>query len=250
MRSLLVLLALSIASIPALASAAFGISSSSGLNYIDNTGGAITDFSEGALEDPGNLAFLINEGVATTEGFGVDHNGAPGTYTTFSQLSSKTLDAGQYASYLVHFDPFGQPDRHVKTFGQVTFDEQTRIVGLALLPGADVGIGSSPNTLAATDAIFGPDYTYYTSFAFRGLELGNSTNPDGFRISSDGRTFSFDTETLGFSAARMGIDEVRLILQAVPEVSSIVAWSMVAGLALVVWCVHSKRTRRVAVVED
>lgn len=248
MRNLYVVLAFFVASFPAIASAAFGVSASSGMNLIDNTGGAYTDFSEGALEDPVNdLAFLVEEGVATTGAFGVDHDGTAGTYSTFAQLSPTTLGSGLYGSYLVHFDPAGQPIHHVHAAGQVTFDEDTKIVGLALLPGADAGPGSSPNTLAATDAIFGPNYTYYDTFAFRGLELGNSTNPDGFSISADGRTFSFDTGTLGLNAMGMGIDEVRLILQAVPEVSSIVAWSVLAGLALVVWRVRSRRKGCLAV---
>jgi len=239
MRKMFTVLALVVASAPALASAEFNISSMTGVNYIDNTDGAITDFDQGELES--NSAYVIKEGVGSHGSFYVDHDGTPGTYSDFTELSSTTLGPGVYGSYLVHFDPIGQPSTSVHAEGSVTFDINTRIVGLAILPGAMSGVGSFPNTLKETDAIFGPGYDYYDTNTWRGLELGGVKIPDGFSISADGRTFSFDSETLGLNAKGLGIDEVRLILQAVPEVSSIVAWSMVAGLGLFAWRFNNRR---------
>jgi len=241
MRKTCFLLALSLASFPVVASAAFGLASSSGVAYVDNTGGAITDFSEGALEDTDDIPFLVFEGTETTS-LDVDHNGTPGTYSAFSQLTPATLDVDNYASYLLHFDPLGQPVDHVNATGFVEFNDQTRIVGVVLLPASDTGPESTTNSLGATDAIFGPGFTYYDTYTYRGLELGNSSSPDAFSIASDGRTFSFDLNAMG-----SGIDEVRLILQAVPEMSSIVTWSMIAGLGLVVTRVRSKKKRQMAV---
>ncbi|TWU11811.1 hypothetical protein CA54_06220 [Symmachiella macrocystis] len=238
MRKTCFLLALSLASFPVVASAAFGLASSSGVAYVDNTGGAITDFDEGALEDTENVPFLVFEGVEEAS-FDVDHDGTPGTFSTFSQLAPATLELDNYASYLLHFDPLGQPVDHVNATGFVEFNDQTRIVGVVLLPGADTGPESTTDSLGATDAIYGPGYTYYDTYTYRGLELGNSSSPDGFSIASDGRTFSFDLNAMG-----AGIDEVRLILQAVPEMSSIVTWSMIAGLGLVVTRARSKKKRR------
>ncbi|QDU55067.1 hypothetical protein Pan181_12530 [Aeoliella mucimassa] len=133
---------------------------------------------------------------------------------------------------MIHFDPNGQPSATAVTAGSVTFDSYTKIVGVVVQPGAS---STSIETLDDTDDVFGnPATDYYDESDWRGLELSGASNGDGFTISADGRTFSFDSG-VDFNANGIGIDEVRLILQAVPEATTILSWTALAGIGCVLY---------------
>src|SRR5690606_4460745 len=137
-----------------------------------------------------------------------------------------------YQSYMIHFDPLASGGSGVN--GSVTFDNNYKIVGVVLRPGNSSGTGSAPDRLMQTDLVFNvPGTLYNHGDVWRGLEMGTATDRDRFTISDNGRTFSFFAGDQLY--ATTGLDQVRLIVQAVPEFTTILSWAMLAVIGCVVY---------------
>lgn len=193
---------------------------------------APTDAKSGQLQADNEAKIWFEGKVTTVAPFTVDHNGSDGHYTSFASLTETTLVPGTYESYMIHFDPITSGGSGVN--GSVTFDSNYKIVGVVLRPGASSGTGSTPDRLMVTDAVFNVPGTLYNSGdVWRGLEMGTEPDRDRFTISDNGRTFSFFTTDQLY--ATTGVDQVRLIVQAVPEFTTVLSWAMLAGIGCVVF---------------
>jgi hypothetical protein len=133
---------------------------------------------------------------------------APGTSNTGNSYnpSPGTVAAGTLTDiWFFHSDPPGSvPTNYV---GTATFDSPI------------LGILDTLSTLNATDATLGhPGTAYPTGLPNRALEA-----PDTFTLSADDRTISFSFHTSG------AVDEIRVLVAAVPEPSTMLTSAACAG---------------------
>ena len=159
---------------------------------------------EGYLES-NNTIFLFPEFQAITPAasFSVDIS-EPGLYTSPEAVTPATFPASApVSSYYINFDPVGST-LVLGLNGSVTFDED--ILGIVLL----AGLGGTPNSFVASDAIFGlPATAYASGDSLHGIELSVQSYRDAISLSSDRRTMTIDR--LGTDAAA---DQLRIITAA------------------------------------
>lgn len=123
---------------------------------------------------------------------------SPGVYDAYADFVDQDLVVnGPIRSYLIHFDPVGQPS--IRLNGSVTFAEPIlAVIGRSL-------------TMAQTDATLGAPGTLYPTPRFnRELEYRTRGSYDFFRLEDDGHTLW--TQLL----VGTDVDQIRVIT-AVPE---------------------------------
>ncbi len=139
-------------------------------------------------------------------GFGADHDGSTGTFTTTGSLTAGTIAAGtRVSSYYVHFDQANTTGSTVLSNAAqqfITFDQQ--ILGIELLTGTFNG--------GAGDTAFSPAGLTYGTLQARGLELGGGGNGDRFAIASGGGSWTLTLTRL--RVVNGGVDSIRIITAA------------------------------------
>ena len=135
----------------------------------------------------------------------------PGTYGSHNASNSLVIPTGTpIQSYFVHFDSVGMPNQHIYYTCTITF--ANNILGVIYME----------NELNASDAPLGaPGTTYATNEVWRGLE---DNNIDLITISNDLKTVTINSRLLNH------LDQIRIVTEAVPEPSSLLA--LAAGLPL------------------
>lgn len=182
--------------------------------------------SSGDLEgaDQTETVFAFAEGDHTlTQDLAVDVKD-PGIFDEINPPIGGSISSGtQITSFLVHFDPVGEPDRNgerVQT-GLVKLVADQPILGLII----------SDEAMDNTDGMLGADVTTYpTGTDFRGIEL--SGGQDLIVFSEDRKELFFNLD-----AVEAGIDHFRVIMpqggsvQLVPEPAAAVPFAL-GALAL------------------
>lgn len=178
-------------------------------NIVNVTGDVVlatppTDISEGNWESDTQIrAFAEQQNVTLQQGLTVDISQPGESDATNPNLSTATIPAGTVVdSYLVHFDPVGQPTSRVSLSGSLTFDEP--ILGV-------IALGDS---LDDSDAAVGlPSVTTYSSGPGRGLEFVQEDDNDSLTLGA--YQSGLQTVTCGLRSTT-SVDEFRVIT-AVPE---------------------------------
>jgi cysteine-rich repeat protein len=147
---------------------------------------------EGAAE--GAVAWLFLEGSRTVGPDVTSDLREPGSYDSEAALQPAPMVADEAAlTYLLHFDPVGQPEIEATVSGSVTF------------PGQILGVMVTSGRLFASDG-FGSPTTLYPAAedTTRGAELGS----DSLWVSRDRRSviFSFVNQ--------VNIDQIRFVTRA------------------------------------
>jgi len=178
---------------------------------------APASLSEGRLELPDRMAavFVERQNVVLPEDVFVNLT-STGMVLGSGHFSNAWIPAGTTVdSYLLHFDPIGQPQADVTTWGSLSFDNQ--VLGIVL---------TSP-ALDLSDAILGHPHTAYPTGVFgRSFDWGLE---DVVELSHDRKTVT------ALMRARPGYDHIRIIT-AVPEPSTLILLTAALGaLGLIVY---------------
>jgi len=164
----------------------------------------------GALEnDVYGVVFQEQSNLVLSAPLTVNAQG-PGTYDINNASSSLVVPTGTpIQSYFVHFDSVGMPNQYISYTCTITF--ATNILGVIYID----------NQLNASDAPLGVSgTTYATNEVWRGFE----GNFDSITISNDLKTVTINSRLLNH------LDQIRIVTEAVPEPSSLLA--LAAGLPL------------------
>jgi hypothetical protein len=164
-----------------------------------------TSVEEGALEDSGTaVIFAERQRFLLASDLSVDATN-PGAEVNASGIGGDPglISAGTLVdSYLVHFDPVGQPtDLNVTAAWSVGFESTNRILGLIY----------SDALLDASDFLGAPGTAYPTGLEFRGTTGSSEGN--------DSLLWSQFTAMSGLQSVTVAVDQVRVIVAASEPVS-------------------------------
>ncbi|QDU55066.1 hypothetical protein [Aeoliella mucimassa] len=218
---------------PAPVFAAFGITSTTNATVID----APASVAPGALKTSTPVVFQeVSNGVLSYD-LATNHDGssvvaAPtiinsgGSLIANPALVPSVIESGTaFNSYMVHFDPTCYP------FYVCTIEFETDIIGVQLFSDG-LGLASIDGTLEEGDAAvteLGSTTEYPTGVSERGVEA------DLFMIATEGNKLLL---------AGIGFDQIRVFTagydavigpQGVPELTTVVGWTILAGLGLVAY---------------
>ncbi|QDU55069.1 hypothetical protein [Aeoliella mucimassa] len=168
-----------------------------------------------AFDTDGDNILIWSEGtINITSAVTVNHDGSEATMQGItpngvaSSNNVPTSVSGEYQSYMIHFD---NPGTQVSKYASITFD--TPILGIAF---------ENP-ALLATDA-YVPGTTYWSSND-RGIESN-----DIIQVTNGGYTLVLDM----LNVNGIALDDIR-VLTAVPEMTTILSWSALAGIGCVLY---------------
>jgi hypothetical protein len=178
--------------------------------FMENAHAATTEIEPpdsvvpGQLETDGVTYWFLEKQTTLVADLSVDIT-SEGGYTVGTGLTSGTIGSGTPVnSYLLHFDPAGEPANPKSSGGTIVF------------PYPILGIIVSDALLSNTDSILGhPDTAYPTDQKWRGLEFGTGSIPDSLYFNGAKEI------TQIFFASNAGVDQVRVIT-GVPIPASII----------------------------
>jgi len=138
---------------------------------------------------------------------------SPGEYTQGSVLSNGAIAAGATVnSYLLHFDPVGQPSAPAYASGTFRF------------PQPIAGINVLDASLDDTDLFGAPGTNYPTAVEFRGLEFGTGSVADLLDF------FGLRDIKLDLAASGVGVDQVRVFTKAPIPTTALLLGCGIVGL--------------------
>lgn len=241
-RSLFVALSITLLiALPATAGVSIpGVNSVMGVETVVAPGSVIPGAAEGA--DPILFAEVIGGTIGTAGGLRVDHDGTDVVASpTISGnvvhpgLAPTTLSQGSlYNSYLLHFDPAGDPTFPPANYVSV-IEFSSEVIGVQLFSESfdlDKPAGTSyTGTLEGGDVEVGTGITYPAD-ASRGVE------EDTFILAIDGKKVMIAGSAFGAE-----IDQIRIFTLGshTPEPGALAVWLMVIGCC---GLVHGNRASR------